>query len=242
MENKKNKLVEILLEADKISKDDADKVIHIQKETHESIDRILLNLGIISEEDLRDALGHLFKLPIWQKQKGEKYPIIDCLPKNFLYSNRILPLKQDNGCIDIALTDPSDESLIEVIESTIKKRVNILIGCEKDIVTSIDEVCNEIDKEAKVLEPAYELGLDFADDIEKLKDLALEAPVIRLVNNILNKALEIKASDIHIEMFENQPRLRYRLDGVLRDYPPPQRDLYLAVISRIKIISNLNIT
>lgn len=237
LENNKSKLIEVLLDINKISKEDAEKINHLQEETRERADKILLNLGIISEEDLRDALSQIFNLPVWQKKKTEKYPIIDCLPKSFLHSNRILPLKQDNGCIDIALSDPSDSSLVEVIESTTKMQVNVFIGCEKDIISSIDDLY-DIVKEDKL---AYTIGAEVTDDIEKLKDLALEAPVIRLVNNILNKALEIKASDIHIEMFENKPRLRYRLDGVLRDFPPPQRDLYFAMISRIKIMSNLNI-
>ncbi len=238
LQDKTNKILEVLLEIGKITKDDVEKVMHLHKETHEKIDRILLNLGIISEEDLRDALAQLFKLNIWQKKKAEKLPIIDCLPKGFLHSNRVLPLKQKDGYIDIALIDPSDESLLEVIESTTKNRANVFIGCEKDIITSINETYDNITDEDKT---TYKTGLQVADDIEKLKDLALEAPVIRLVNNILNKALEISASDIHIEMFENQPILRYRMDGVLRDYPPPASDLYFATINRIKIMSNLNI-
>jgi general secretion pathway protein E len=125
-----------------------------------------------------------------------------------------------------------------VIESTTNKRVNIFIGCEKDIITSIDETYeNTIEDDMS----AYSIGQDVVDDIEKLKDLALEAPVLRLVNNTLNKALEVGASDIHIEMFENKPKLRYRIDGVLIDYPPPVRDVYFATINRIKIMSNLNI-
>ncbi len=72
VEDKKTKLLEVLLEIGKITKDDVEKVLHLHEETHEKIDRILLNLGIISEEDLRDALARLFKLNIWQKKKGEK--------------------------------------------------------------------------------------------------------------------------------------------------------------------------
>ena len=238
LQDKTNKILEVLLEIGKITKDDLEKVMLLHAETHEKVDRILLNLGIISEEDLRDALGRLFKLNIWQKKKGEKLPVIDCLPKSFLHSNRVLPLKQKDGYIDIALIDPSDESLLEVIESITKKRVNVFIGCEKDIITSINETYDNSADEDKT---TYKRGLEVADDIEKLKDLALEAPVIRLVNNILNKALEVAASDIHIEMFENQPRLRYRLDGILIEYPPPSRDIYFATINRIKIMSNLNI-
>ncbi len=238
LEDKNSRLLEVLLENGKITKNDVEKITHLQEETHEKADRILLNLGIISEEDLRDALGHLFKLKTWQRKKEEKLPVIDCLPQSFLHSNRVLPIRQKNGYLDIVLTDPSDESLLEVIESTTNKRVNIFVGCEKDIITSINETYESI---ADVDDVAHKIDQDVAEDIEKLKDLALEAPVVRLVNNFLNKALEFGASDIHIEMFENKPKLRYRIDGVLVDYPPPARDLYFATINRIKIMSNLNI-
>jgi general secretion pathway protein E len=238
LDDKNSRLLKILLEVDKITKDDVEKITQLQEKTLETADRILLNLGIISEEDLRDALGQLFNLKTWQRKKEEKLPVIDCLPQGFLQSNRIIPIKQYDSYLDIALTDPSDESLLEVIESTTNKRVNIFIGCEKDIITSIDETYeNTIEDDMS----AYSIGQDVVDDIEKLKDLALEAPVLRLVNNTLNKALEVGASDIHIEMFENKPKLRYRIDGVLIDYPPPARDVYFATINRIKIMSNLNI-
>jgi len=238
LDDKNSRLLKILLEVDKITKDDVEKITQLQEKTLETADRILLNLGIISEEDLRDALGQLFNLKTWQRKKEEKLPVIDCLPQGFLQSNRIIPIKQYDSYLDIALTDPSDESLLEVIESTTNKRVNVFIGCEKDIITSIDETYeNTIEDDMS----AYSIGQDVVDDIEKLKDLALEAPVLRLVNNTLNKALEVGASDIHIEMFENKPKLRYRIDGVLIDYPPPARDVYFATINRIKIMSNLNI-
>jgi len=238
LDDKNSRLLKILLEVDKITKDDVEKITQLQEKTLETADRILLNLGIISEEDLRDALGQLFNLKTWERKKEEKLPVIDCLPQGFLQSNRIIPIKQYDSYLDIALTDPSDESLLEVIESTTNKRVNIFIGCEKDIITSIDETYeNTIEDDMS----AYSIGQDVVDDIEKLKDLALEAPVLRLVNNTLNKALEVGASDIHIEMFENKPKLRYRIDGVLIDYPPPVRDVYFATINRIKIMSNLNI-
>ena len=238
LEDKNSRLLEVLLDIGKITSEEVEKIVQLRDKTHEKTDRILLNLGIISEEDLRDALGNIFNLEIWERKKEEELPVVDCLPQSFLHSNRVLPIKQHNGYLDIAITDPSDDSLLEVIESTTNKRVNIFLGCEKDIIASINETYDEQTEEDQ---SAFSIDLDVVDDIEKLKDLALEAPVVRLVNNTLNKALEIGASDIHIEMFENKPKLRYRIDGVLVDYTPPTRDVYFATINRIKIMSNLNI-
>ena len=238
LKDKNRRLLDVLLEVGKITSEDVEKIVQLRDKTREKTDRILLNLGIISEEDLRDALGNIFNLKIWKKKKEEDLPVVDCLPQSFLHSNRILPIRQYDGYLDIAITDPSDESLLEVIESTTNRRVNIFVGCEKDIITSIDETYEDDTEEEQ---SAFSIDHDVVDDIEKLKDLALEAPVVRLVNNFLNKALEIGASDIHIEMFENKPKLRFRIDGVLIDYPPPTRDVYFATINRIKIMSNLNI-
>ena len=238
LKDKNSRLLDVLLEVGKITSEDVEKIVQLRDKTREKADRILLNLGIISEEDLRDALGNIFNLKIWEKKKEEDLPVVDCLPQSFLHSNRILPIRQYDGYLDIAISDPSDESLLEVIESTTNRRVNIFVGCEKDIITSIDETYEDDTEEEQ---SAFSIDHDVVDDIEKLKDLALEAPVVRLVNNFLNKALEIGASDIHIEMFENKPKLRFRIDGVLIDYPPPTRDVYFATINRIKIMSNLNI-
>jgi len=180
LKDKNSRLLDVLLEVGKITSEDVEKIVQLRDKTREKADRILLNLGIISEEDLRDALGNIFNLKIWEKKKEEDLPVVDCLPQSFLHSNRILPIRQYDGYLDIAITDPSDESLLEVIESTTNRRVNIFVGCEKDIITSIDETYEDDTEEEQ---SAFSIDHDVVDDIEKLKDLALEAPVVRLVNN-----------------------------------------------------------
>ncbi len=105
VEDKNSKLLNILFEDSKITKEDVEKIIQLQEKTHEKADRILLNLGIISEEDLRDALGHLFKLKIWQRNKEEELPEIDCLPHNFLHANKIFPLKEYEDLLESAFGD-----------------------------------------------------------------------------------------------------------------------------------------
>ena len=92
-------------------------------------------------------------------------------------------------------------------------------------------------KEEDTVAPTIEV----LEDVEQLRDMASEAPVIRLVNSALTKAIEIGASDVHLEAFERNARLRYRVDGVLRELTPPPREIYNAIISRIKIMAKLNI-
>ncbi|MGR3311196.1 MAG: GspE/PulE family protein [Candidatus Brocadiales bacterium] len=230
----------ILVELGKVSKNDIDRALEVQKQTGQTLWRLLIDLGLISEEDLSLAMSQLLDLPIWEKRKDDTYPMVDNLPYGFLLSNKVLPLKMYNNTLDVAVVDPQDTSLLEVIAAVTKKEITIFVGCEKDIVASVNELYKGSIEEESVED--YGVGsLELAEDIEQLKDLASEAPVIRLVNSTLIGAIEMGASDIHLELYEKSTKLRYRVDGVLRDLPAPQRELYPAIISRIKIMAKLNI-
>lgn len=235
-------LCDILLEMGKVSKQDVERGLEVQRQSGQRIDRILIDLGIIPEEDLRLAFSKLFNIPIWEKRDGETYPVIDFLPVNFLITNKILPIHVHDDAIDFAAPDPQDSSLLEILRSATDKDVNIFIGCEKEIISALEEI---YEPEKTGSEAEYDVGagggIGVDDDIEHLRDMASEAPVIRLVSNILSSAIEMGASDVHMEVFEKKTSLRYRIDGVLREFPPPPADLYAAVVSRIKIMSKLNI-
>lgn len=228
---------DVLLEIGKVTRTDLDRAIEIQKQTGQKLGRILIDLGTISEEDLRLAHSKLLLLPVWEKKKEDRYPLVENVPKVFLVSNRVLPLNVHNGILDVALADPQDSLLIETIALSTNKHVNVFVGCEKDILASLETLYEGEIKE----EDAVASNIEVMEDVEQLRDMASEAPVIRLVNNTLTKAIEIGASDVHLEVFEKNARLRYRVDGVLRELTPPPREIYNAIISRIKIMAKLNI-
>lgn len=230
-----------LLELGKLTKSDIDRAVGLERKGGSRIGRILIDLGIISEEDLRLAFSTLYNFPIWEKKDGDTYPVIDFFPSNFLHSNKVLPIRLYDENVDFAITDPQDSSLLEIIRTTVERNVNIFLGCEKEIEAALDEIYEpeKAGEEDEYLDGASGVGVD--DDIEHLRDMASEAPVIRLVSSILSAAIEAGASDVHMEAFERKTSLRYRIDGVLRDFTPPPLDLYAAVVSRIKIMSKLNI-
>ncbi|MDL1938683.1 ATPase, T2SS/T4P/T4SS family [Candidatus Jettenia sp. AMX1] len=228
---------DVLLEIGKVTRADLDRAIEVQKQTGQKLGRILIDLGTISEEDLRLAHSKLLLLPIWEKKKEDRYPLVENVPKVFLVSNRVLPLNLHNGILDVALADPQDSLLIETIALSTNKQVNVFVGCEKDILASLETLYEGEIKE----EDTVTSSIEVMEDVEQLRDMASEAPVIRLVNNTLTKAIEIGASDVHLEVFEKNARLRYRVDGVLRELTPPPREIYNAIISRIKIMAKLNI-
>ncbi|MGR3179112.1 MAG: GspE/PulE family protein [Candidatus Anammoxibacter sp.] len=231
---------DVLRELGKITKIDIDRALEVQRQSGQKTGRILIDLGIIPEEDLRLALSKIFNMPVWEKQEGATYPVVDFLPINFMLTNKVLPIRFDDDSIDYAIVDPQDQCLLECLQSSSDRAANMFVGCEKEIVFALEEIYEpeKSDDESDVM-AGGSIGVD--DDIEHLRDIASEAPVIRLVSSILSSAVELGASDVHMELFEKKTSLRYRIDGVLREFPPPPADLYTAVVSRIKIMSKLNI-
>ncbi|MEK7360341.1 MAG: ATPase, T2SS/T4P/T4SS family, partial [Planctomycetota bacterium] len=232
-----NNVGDVLFELEKVSRVDLDRANEVQRQTGQKLGRILIDLGTISEEDLRLAYGTLLQIPIWEKKKDDQYPLVENLPKVFLVANRILPLRVHNGAIDVAIADPSDLLLREAISLATQKQIQVFAGCEKDITASLAALF-----EGEVKDEAVETSaIEVMEDVEHLRDMASEAPVIRLVNSTLTKAIELGASDVHLEVFEKNARLRYRVDGVLQELVPPPKEMYNAIISRIKIMAKLNI-
>lgn len=228
---------DILLRIGKVAKADLDRAIEVQRQTGQKLGRILIDLGTVSEEDLRLAYSKLLQIPIWEKKKDDRYPLIESIPKIFFISNRVLPLNLHDGTLDIALADPQDVLLVETIALSTNKHIRVFAGCEKDIIASLENLYEGEVKE----EDTATSNIEVMEDVEQLRDMASEAPVIRLVNSILTKAIETGASDVHLETFEKNARLRYRVDGVLSELTPPPREIYNAIISRIKIMAKLNI-
>ncbi len=138
-------------------------------------------------------------------------------------------------------TVPQDPFLAKALAMALDKPVAIALGLESDINKAIQGYLRGDEDEEESLNDHFS-GQSDDEFIEHLKDLASEAPVIRLVNQIIHRALDMGASDIHIEPFEDGLQLRYRVDGVLQDYPePPAGNLAAAIASRIKLLSQMNI-
>lgn len=229
---------DVLLEIGKINRQDLERAFEVQKQTGQKLGRILIDLGTVSEEDLRLAYSKLLGIPIWEKKKNDTYPVLENMPKVFLMANRVLPISLDGNILDIALADPQDTLLVETIALAANKQIRVFAGTERDILGSLEKLYEtEVSEEDDVMTSSVEV----MEDIEQLRDMASEAPVIRFVNSILTKAIEVGASDIHLEVFERNTRLRYRVDGVLSELAPPPRELYNAIVSRIKIMAKLNI-
>ncbi len=233
------RLGEILIERKLITPDDLARALDIQKErSGEKLGKILVDLGFIATRDLLSALAEQLQVPVLTLEGPPAVsPEIETLAPRFLRQFRCLPVALHDHTVTLAMADPLDFETRNAVESSTGLTVEAGIALEQEILDSIDRYYGQTAKnETELATPAGE-----SEDLEHLRDMASEAPVIRLVNAMIAQAVEQRASDIHIEPFEKEFRIRYRIDGVLASQSPPPRELKAAIISRVKLMARLNI-
>ena len=244
MEASIKSLEDVLVEHGRVSVDDLRKVRRLQEERGERVEKLLLDLGFISEEDLLPVFSEHLGVPLMAGADfPEKAPEIPELNVKFLRHAKLLPVASQDGVLQIAMTDPGDRDVVHGLEVATGCRVAPVLAREKDILEALDARYGDATVEGGGADDdgTVEFLSEDEEDVDHLRDLASEAPVIRFVNVLINRAVEQRASDIHIEPFENTLQVRYRIDGVLHEMEPPQRRLQAAIVSRIKIMAKLNI-
>ncbi|MBK7658997.1 MAG: type II secretion system ATPase GspE [Betaproteobacteria bacterium] len=246
VESQPRRLGEILIARGKLDLANLERALRLQEGEgrREKLGVILGRLGLVSARDLAEALSELLAIPVAAASEYPELPILEeQVSDRFLRDAKALPLRETDEGVVVAMADPGDDFLLR----------SLAMVCAKPIVPRLANV-TELDA---ALERLYGAGRSSmgqivdniasrdeeqdAGDVEHLKDLASEAPVVRLVNLLITHALESRASDIHIEPFENRLIVRYRIDGVLHEVESPPRRLSAAVISRVKIMANLDI-
>ncbi len=216
-----------------------DRGRRVAADSGQRLDKVLLQLGLISERDLAGAYAILADLPRADPTRFPHEPLFaDTLSPRFLRQARALPLAETAGRLQVAVADPLDPFTASAIEAATGLPVDLLVGVPVELDAALDRLYPDPDRAAS---QETEGGEPLETDAERLKDLASEAPVIRLVNGIIGRAVETQASDIHIEPFEDRLRVRYRYDGVLHEGDSPSAQLTAAITSRIKIMARLDI-
>ncbi|MBM7456039.1 general secretion pathway protein E [Oceanisphaera litoralis] len=207
-----------------------------------SLTALLLNLGMISERDLATCLSDLTRLPL---TAVEEYPLAPPLerplPYRFLKEHHLVPLRQDNDELVLAMVDPRDDFSVRAMAMMCQQPIRLQVGVSSEITSTIERLYGEGQSKMGDILSAVQQEEETEESIAQLKDLASEAPVIRLVNLIIQKAVDLRASDIHVEPFENRLNIRYRIDGVLQQTEAPPVNMTPAITSRIKIMARLNI-
>jgi general secretion pathway protein E len=239
------RLGEILIERGKLDPQNLERALKLQEgESREKIGVILLRLGMVSGRDLADALADQLDLPLALAADFPELPLMEeRLSSKFLRDAQAVPLREDEDELALAIADPTDSFVLSAVQMAAGKRVRAYIAAPNEIEAALERLYGGGKSSMGAIVDNIQSRDEEQDwgDVEHLKDLASEAPVIRLVNLILTKALESRASDIHIEPFENRLIVRYRIDGVLHEVESPPRRLSAAIISRVKIMASLDI-
>ena len=238
-------LSEILLESGKVSKDKLDKVLTMQLNNTEGLGRRLVELGFVSEIVLLETLSEYLDIPfVSLKDIPQQTIVLENLSEKFMRQYKFVPLSLNENVLTIALSDPYDIYACDAVRMATNYEVKINLAREEEILDAVGKIFNtDTTSMGRIVEDIGkdDLSIDDEGDVDHLKDLASEAPVIRLVNLLITRAIEMRASDIHLEPFEGDFKVRYRIDGVLHDMEAPPRRLQAAVISRLKIMAKLNI-
>jgi general secretion pathway protein E len=236
------KLGELLVEQGKLSERDVERTQLAQIEMGDLFGQVLVKLGLVSEQDVAVALSQQLDIPLLLAADFPEEPIhLENLAQDFLVNNNVVPVSVSDAGIKFVASMPQDPFLGKALAMALDKPVFLALGLESDINKALQRYVVDGEEEEESLGDHFG-GQSDDEFIEHLKDLASEAPVIRLVNQIIHRALDMKASDIHIEPFEDGLHLRYRVDGVLQHYPdPPAGNLGAAIASRIKLLSQMNI-
>src|SRR5271170_2664757 len=234
------RLGEILIERKLITAEDLERALELQKERGDKIGKTLVDMGFIAMRDVLAALSEQLGVPLVSIEAPPYVsPETEALSPRFLRQFRCLPLSREDHTITLAMADPNDVEAIADVRRCTGLKVSTVLAPEQEIVDAIDKYYGESASRAEA-DFEFQSG-EMSEDLEHLRDMASEAPVIRLVNAIIASAVEKRASDIHLEPFEKEFRIRYRVDGVLYNQDPPPRELKAAMISRVKLMAKLNI-
>ncbi|MCA9299674.1 MAG: Flp pilus assembly complex ATPase component TadA, partial [Phycisphaerales bacterium] len=232
----------ILQERGLITHTQLDEAIAEQRSSGERLDRVLVRMNMVTQEQVLQAVGDQFHMPVVDLASLDVVgDVLDMLPSNLVHRQSCVPISRDGDTLTVATSDP--------FELTVLDELKLLTGC------TIDLVLADADELQKFIKRHYGLGSDTLDQMTAERgvvahasdddeiDQAQEASVIKLVNDLLIEAINERATDIHIEPYEHELVVRYRVDGVLQraNVPPTINQFGAAIISRIKIMANMNI-
>jgi general secretion pathway protein E len=236
-------LGELLVERGRLDSAGLGRARRVREQSRDRLHVLLPKLGLVSEREVAEALAQLLDLPLASEADYPDLPLPgEQVSANFLKEARILPLADTADGLTVAMADPLDRYTIAAMQLFAGKPVLPCIGVPADIDAALERVFGRNGPAGEIIQPVGEpADLGAEDDVQRLRDLASEAPVVRIVNRLISRAVESRASDIHIEPLEQDLRVRYRIDGVLREVEPPPPQLRAAIISRLKIMARLNI-
>jgi type IV pilus assembly protein PilB len=240
------KIGEMLLKVNLINEEQLKTALDEQKKTKDRIGTLLVKLGYITEEELLAFLGQQFNIPVVDLSQYEVNPdLLKLLPEDLMQKNLAFPINRVGSKLIVAVADPTNMGIMEAIGFKTGYTVELVLASETSLLelvsthleqsSEIDEIIIDLDDEFELIQEEEEI------DVQEIQKTVEDAPVVKLVSFILSDAVKKRASDIHIEPYEKEFRVRYRIDGVLYEVLKPPFKLKNAIASRIKILSSLDI-
>ncbi len=247
-----SKLGRLLIEAGLITRFQLNKALAEQKKTGEKLGTLLVKMGFISEEKLNEFLSQQYKIPAVNLSEIEIDEVaVKLIEKNVALRNKVIPFKRTGNILHVAMANPLDMQIIDDLKFSTQLEIKPYISSEGSIVSTLDNIYeNEILDDIEIDEDDDEdIELEILKEDKEndgLSDIALEAastrgPAVQLVNKLLINAVESRAGDIHIEPYEKRLRVRFRIDGMLREVMEPPLPLHKAMVARIKVMSNMKV-
>jgi len=235
-------LQEILKSSESISEEQWLKAKQEQVDTGDPLDEVLLRHQIIEEENLLDSVSQAYGVRWMEIPKKLPPSVVNAVPAEFALRHCVLPVVKENGTLTVAAIDPNNLQVFDDLRMLTGCEIEVVLARKKELLESIERYFGaSIEKMIANLSSEEDEIRQIGDNISDLQELAHEPTVVNLVNLIIFQAVQENASDIHIEPFENELKVRYRIDGMLREMPPPPKHLQSAVISRVKIMSEMDI-
>jgi general secretion pathway protein E/type IV pilus assembly protein PilB len=235
----------ILIERGLIDSSQLDEAIEEQKRTGERLDRVMVRMGLIRDDEVLEAIGTHFEMPIIDLEGVEvEEETLRLLPSKLVFKQRCVPIGRGDGVLRIATSDPFELSAFDELRLLTGLGIELVLADERDLTKFIRShygVAGDT-LEALATDESKTIEVDSPENATEI-ELAQEASVVKLVNDLLLEAIRERATDVHIEPFEDELEVRYRIDGVLGTAGVPQtiNRFRNAIVSRLKIMANLNI-
>lgn len=243
MPNKKMRLGDILIQSGIISQEQLDHALILQKEKNKKLGELLIDENILTEEQILGVLEYQLGIPYVDLNKyyiDPKAPKI--ISESLAKKHNLIPIGMNRGKLMVAMSDPLDMIATDDIRITTGLELDLVISSKNDIKKAINIYYDSTELAEKAVEEFKSQSniQEVEDDVED-EDI-VNAPMVRLVNTIISQAVRSKASDIHIEPFEKNVRIRYRVDGELKEVMSPAKSTHSALVTRIKIMGKMDIS
>lgn len=239
----KQKLGEILVNFNYITQEELEEVINLQEKNEKRLGELLVDEGYITETELNQVLEFQLEIPYVDLSKFNLNPgLAEYFPEQLADKYKAVPLEEEKNRLKVAMTDPSDLVAIDDLERAAGIKIKPVIANTKDINRALGIIYSTNEDTAEVFESLNDYQSGDEPELDELKEMVEDAPIVRLTNLIINQAVQMRASDIHIEPQSEKVRIRYRIDGVLQHGLDAPKYSQAALISRLKIMADLDIT